>query len=192
VDALAPGAEQRERLLQAGTEALRTAVLEKHPHLAAAFAVAAVADLATERARWARIDLSKGDAARGKIVFEQRQCARCHAGNARLGPDLKGVAQRWSAEDLFLQIADPNRTISPTWKGERFVLKDGREFTGSIVYDSPAGMLVQITPDETIRVTGAELRSRAPSDVSLMPPGLLQGLSDSDLADLHAWLAALK
>ena len=150
------------------------------------------ANIEQERSRWSKLDISKGDTTRGKAIYEQRQCARCHSGNARLGPDLKGVAQRWSVEDLFLHIADPHRQISPAWKGERFVLKDGHEFTGSVVYDSPAGMLVQISPDETVRIIGTELKSRTSSEISLMPPGLLLGLSDTELADLHAWLRSIK
>jgi hypothetical protein len=53
-------------------------------------------------------------------------------------------------------------------------------------------MLVQISPDETVRITGAELKERTPGAISLMPPGLLLGLSDAELADLHAYLRTLK
>jgi putative heme-binding domain-containing protein len=161
------------------------------PEQAKALGLSSILNLAEEQTRWAKLDVSRGDPAKGKLIFEQRQCARCHSGNSRLGPDLKGVTTRWSVADLFLHTSDPSRQISPTWEGETFTLKDGRQFTGRAVYDSPEAVLVQTTPDETVRITGEELQSRRKAEVSLMPPGLLMGLSDAELADLHAYLRSL-
>lgn len=165
----------------------------KFPEQARALDVGAGMDLTKERQRWAAIVWSKGDAAHGKSIFEQRLCARCHGGQgtSRLGPDLKGVTKRWSPEDLMLQIADPNRQISPTWDAEMFVLRDGRQLVGKMIYDSPAGMLIQTSPDETVRVIGGELKERKKSEVSVMPAALLSGLADEDLAALWAFMAKL-
>jgi putative heme-binding domain-containing protein len=165
---------------------------EVFPEQAKVLGTSPILNLAEEQARWAKLDVSKGDSTKGKVIFEQRQCARCHSGNARLGPDLKGVTTRWSVADLFLHTSDPSRQISPTWEGETFTLKDGRKFTGRAVYDSPSAVLVQTTPDETVRITGEELQSRRKAEVSLMPPGLLMGLIDAELADLHAYLRSLQ
>jgi putative heme-binding domain-containing protein len=190
--ALSPDTKVRLQLIGGTASVMQSALLDKYPDLSASFPAAPGLDLAREQTRWSMLDVDEGNPARGKVIYEQRLCARCHSGNARMGPDLKGVAQRWSVSDLFLHVADPNRQISPAWKGERFVLRDGREFNGVAVYDSPAGMLVQVSPDETVRITGAELKQRLPSDISLMPPALLQGLSDAALADLHAYLRTMK
>ncbi|RBP37651.1 putative heme-binding domain-containing protein [Roseimicrobium gellanilyticum] len=173
-------------------EEIEAAVREFFPEQAKALPPSSILNLAEEQARWAKLDVSKGDSTKGKVIFEQRQCARCHSGNARLGPDLKGVTTRWSVADLFLHTSDPSRQISPTWEGETFTLKDGRQFIGRAVYDSPSAVLVQTTPDETVRITGEELQSRRKAEVSLMPPGLLMGLTDAELADLHAYLRTLQ
>lgn len=175
---------------------LETAARKKFPEQAALLTNNIMMDLEKERARWSRLDVSRGSASEGKVVFEQRQCARCHTGGSRLGPELKGVTTRWNVPDLFLHTVDPSRQISPTWEGETFTLKDGRQFTGRAVYDSPEAILVQTTPDETVRITGTELQSRRKAEVSLMPPGLLTGLltglTDQDLANLHAYLRELE
>lgn len=55
----------------------------------------------------------------------------------------------------------------------------------------PWTALVSFAADETVRITGEELQSRRKAEVSLMPPGLLMGLSDAELADLHAYLKSL-
>ena len=59
------------------------------------------------------------------------------------------------------------------------------------MYDSPEGLLLQTGPDATIRITGEELTARQPSSQSLMPTGLLDAVTDAELADLYAYLQTL-
>jgi len=134
------------------------------------------------------LTLTGGDAARGKTVFEQRGCAACHSGSSRLGPGLKGVAARFSPRDLFLAIVDPNRDVSPTYHTKTVTTKAGESYTGVMIYDSPAAKLIQTSADTTVRVTAAEFASESTSATSLMPVGLLEGLTDAQLADLYAYL----
>ena len=183
---------QESRPTEPNAAELENAMRKRFPEESTALISSPILNLDQELARWAKLDVSKGDASRGKVIFEQRQCVLCHAGGSRLGPDLKGITTRWSVPDLFLHTADPSRQISPTWEGETFTLKDGRQFTGRPAYDSPEAILVQTTPDETVRITGPELQSRRKAEISLMPPGLLAGLTDAELADLHAYLRELK
>jgi len=132
-----------------------------------------------------------GDASRGKAVFEQRTCHACHTGSSRLGPDLKGAAARLSPGDLFLAIVDPNRDVSPAHQTQAVTTKSGETYTGVMIYDSPTVKLLQTSADNTARILGKDIVSVAPSAVSLMPAGLLQGLKDQELADLYAYLKAL-
>jgi len=57
-----------------------------------------------------------------------------------------------------------------------------------MIYDSPAAKLIQTSADTTVRVTAAEFASESTSATSLMPVGLLEGLTDAQLADLYAYL----
>ena len=45
-------------------------------------------------------DWDAGDAKRGETLFNRLSCARCHGGRRALGPDLQGVAKRFSRSDL--------------------------------------------------------------------------------------------
>ena len=63
---------------------------------------------------------------------------------------------------------------------------------GVVVYESPTAKLIQTGPDTTIRLAGDEMVSVQPSRVSLMPPGLLNGLNDGELADFYAFMKTLK
>lgn len=141
--------------------------------------------------RLAHIDWKSGQSERGRGIFEMRLCSRCHGSNP-LGPDLKGVAARLGREDLFAAIVDPDRDISPAWEGKKIVTHDGSTHVGVVIYESPGALLLQTGADSTLRLTGSQIASIQPSRISLMPPGLLEGLNDRDLADFYAYLLTLK
>ncbi len=167
-----------------------------HPSEAAALEQSTTVDLTAWRTRLAAIDWSTGSVEAGRAVFERQSCHRCHRGgerrgNDRLGPDLAGAAARFSREDLFAAIVDPSRNVAPLYHTTIITTHDGRVFQGLIVYESPDGTLLQTGPDTTVRITGDELASQRGGEQSLMPTGLLAGLSDEQLADLDAYLRSL-
>ncbi len=138
------------------------------------------------------IKWESGRSERGQKLFEERMCYRCHGDAGRLGPDLFGVAQRLSREDLFAAIVDPNQEVSPANYGKLITTKSGSAYTGFLVYDSPSVKLVRTGPDATVRLTGDEVVEVNTSKLSLMPSGLLDGLANQDLADLYAYLKTLR
>jgi putative heme-binding domain-containing protein len=92
---------------------------------------------------------------------------------------------------LFAAITDPSREISPAFQATLIATAGGRVYHGVVIYDSPEGILVQTGPDTTVRITDTDGLVRRPSRQSLMPNGLLNQLSDQDLADLYAYLKTL-
>jgi putative membrane-bound dehydrogenase-like protein len=141
--------------------------------------------------RLSAVDWSSGDPNRGNAVYQQRLCLHCH-GRSRIGPELAGVATRLSRQDLFAAITDPSRDISPAWQGQEFTTKNGTTYVGVVIYESPTAKLIQTGPDTTVRITGNEIATVNPSRISLMPGGLLNGLTDQELADLYAFLLSKK
>jgi putative heme-binding domain-containing protein len=144
------------------------------------------------RSRVAAIDFTTGDAQRGLLVFQQRACATCHAGSKRLGPNLKGVAQRFDPTDLYLHVYEPNAAISDLYKAIEVTTKTGETYIGVTVYDSPAVTIIEAGMGELIRFTRAQIRSQRPASRSPMPPALMTGATDTDLADLYAYLKTLR
>jgi len=141
--------------------------------------------------RLEQIDFATGDVHRGLAVFQKKACHRCHQGGSRLGPDLAGAAGRFSREDLFAAIIEPSREVAPLYRTTMVTTRSGKTYLGMVVYESPDGTLLQISPDTTVRITGEELLLMQPSSQSLMPTGLLNDLTDQDLADLYAYLKSL-
>ena len=135
--------------------------------------------------------LDRGDSERGKVIFQRRGCEGCHRGTRRLGPDLKGVGSRFSTRDLLVAIVDPDRDISPAYVATQVVTRDGSVHRGLMVYQSPAATLMQTTADSTVRFAAKDVLQIGKSSESFMPKGLLDGLSDVEVADLLAYLKAL-
>jgi putative heme-binding domain-containing protein len=148
-------------------------------------------DLASWQKRLATIEWSRGHAAAGKSVYEKRSCHRCHGGSGRLGPDLAGAATRFSRDDLFAAIVDPNREVAPVYQTTEVVTDSGQVYNGLVVYESPETTMLQTGPDTVVRVGSVRKDGMRKSNVSLMPMGLLNDLSDRELADLYAYLKTL-
>jgi putative heme-binding domain-containing protein len=121
-------------------------------------------------------------------VFVQASCAACHSGAQALGPDLAGVASRFSRADLFTAILQPSRDVAPRYRATVLTTEDGKVYQGLIIYEATDGVLLQSGPGTTVRVAGGQIASRRVSDISLMPAGLLDKLADRDVADLYAFL----
>ena len=131
-----------------------------------------------------------GDAGRGHVLYAAKACNRCHDGGT-VGPDLAGVTGRFSRADLFRSIAEPDADIPARYRGTLIVTTAGKIVAGLVVYESADGVLLKNADAQTVRVATADIESRRLMDVSLMPRGLLRGLSVADLADLEAYLKTL-
>ena len=57
-----------------------------------------------------------------------------------------------------------------------------------IVYDAVDGIILQTNADTVVRIAGDKVAAKRTVDVSLMPAGLLDKLTDSEVADLFAYL----
>lgn len=141
--------------------------------------------------RIAEVNWEHGDRDRGRKLFESRSCAQCHGGRKALGPDLAGVAQRFSRVDLFTAIAAPNRDVSSQYRTSLIVTTKGVVHTGLVIYESADGLLLRSATNQTFRIEADEIESRNQLGVSLMPNGLLKGLKPGDLADLFAYMSGL-
>lgn len=137
------------------------------------------------------VDWHKGDTSRGEKLFSKLSCTRCHGGRKALGPDLQGVARRFSREDLFAAIVDPNRDISARYQLTTVQTKAGKVYSGLIVYESVDGLILRDSDHKTYRIEAEDIDLKVQQRRSLMPNGLLRNVGDQDLADLNAYLRRL-
>jgi putative heme-binding domain-containing protein len=132
-----------------------------------------------------------GDAARGKFLFSQAKCAQCHSGQTALGPDLAGIAKRFSMEDLFRSIYEPSRDVSDRYRATKILTADGQVVIGMSIYDAVDGITLQAADGTVVRINKDDIEEKAFATESIMPAGLLEGFTDAQIADLYAYLKTL-
>lgn len=165
---------------------------KEHPALAAKLGGPDGVDVAGWERRLAAVAWDQGDAERGRAVFAKASCAACHSGSQAVGPDLAGVAGRFSRADLLTAILQPSKDVSPRYRTVQIATTDGKVYQGLVVYEAVDGLILQTGPAATVRLGGNQIESRGFSDRSLMPVGLMDKLTDGEIADLLAYLKALK
>ncbi len=143
------------------------------------------------KALLATVDWDSGNAARGATLYAKRSCTQCHGAKGALGPDLSGVANRFSKEDLFAAILLPSRDVPARYQTSLVQTRDGKTFSGLIIYESVDGFLLRNGTGQTFRIETHQVEERRKSPVSLMPTGLLKDFTPTDYADLFAHLQTL-
>jgi putative heme-binding domain-containing protein len=133
---------------------------------------------------------------RGRQLYGAVACAACHRfvnEGGSIGPDLTGVAGRFSLHDLLESIVEPSKVISDQYQAINIRLKNGDVVNGRVGNLSGADINViedMFEPGKMTNVKRAEIQSIEPSKVSPMPEGLLNSLQLDEIQDLVAYLLA--
>src|SRR5262249_42317155 len=141
--------------------------------------------------RLAKVAWDKGDAARGKLVYTKASCAQCHGGAAALGPDLARVTGRFSRDDLVTALLQPSKDVSPRYRTTQLTTAAGTVYQGIIAYEAVDSVLMLTGAGQSVRLAHKQISERKLLATSLMPAGLLDRLSDTQIADLYAYLKSL-
>lgn len=131
----------------------------------------------------------KGVAARGRPVF-LKNCATCHqlfGDGAALGPELNG-ADRGNLDFLLTSILDPSAQIRGEYQAVQVALTDGRVLLGLVADKTEQGITLIDANRQLTRIPKADIEEIKASSVSLMPDGILDNLSDSEIRDLFRYL----
>ena len=139
-----------------------------------------------------------GDADRGRSAFfegGETQCAACHRVQGRgqwVGPDLSTIGTKYGKDGLLTSILSPSAAIGYNFRSDIVALNDGRIVTGLPVEETAARLVLKTAEGQRITVDPAEIEQKRSSDVSLMPEGLAQQLTDDQIVDLLAFLETLR
>jgi putative heme-binding domain-containing protein len=160
-------------------------------HWKGLLAVAPTAETRAESERIVKVlRAGAGIVERGAAVFRER-CGACHrlfGEGGDIGPELTGY-DRGSADFWLQNILTPSLEIREGYGAYVVETKDGRVLTGMIKAQDARGLTLHNLAGQTVRLGSAEVKSQTASPVSLMPSGLLVGLSDEALRDLFAYLS---
>jgi putative heme-binding domain-containing protein len=132
--------------------------------------------------------LAAADKSQGRVVFA-KVCANCHrlyGHGAQIGPDLTGSG-RQNLDYVLLNLVDPSAAVGADYRMTVAVMKDGRVLNGLVIAKSERVLTLQ-TARERQTIERDEIEELRPSSQSLMPDGLLQPLTETQIRDLVAYL----
>ena len=157
------------------------------------------------RQKWSLDDLAslhgsegpKGDVERGRLLFREALCARCHRVGLRgaaVGPDLTFVSRRFSRKDVLESVLTPSKSVAENYRLETITTLSGQTHTGRII---PEGdyrsekvrlSLDPLDASKVVEIDKKEIDQHNASPVSPMPSGLLDTLTLDEVRDLLAYL----
>jgi len=129
---------------------------------------------------------------RGKELYTRASCATCHrfdnTGGSQ-GPDLTGVASRFSVKDILDALVEPSASVSDQYRDLEF-WKDGGEVVVGRLEDELDGNYIVRTGllDERVVVPVDAVTEKREHPLSRMPEDLLDPFDEDEVLDLLAFL----
>lgn len=130
----------------------------------------------------------------GKKMFSAGRCIACHRFQGEggySGPDLGSVGQRFSIRDMLVSICEPSDSVSEQYYASLVKLKDGESLYGRVIYKNDKEIAVAPNPynlGELVKKSADSVESIEPSQISMMPPGMIASMNKDELRDLMAYL----
>ena len=129
-----------------------------------------------------------GDPRAGRLLFS-KTCQQCHTlfdVGGKVGPDITG-SNRGDLDYILQNVVDPNAVIPNDYRTWNLETKDDRVITGIVIHQDDNAVTI-VTANESLVIPRNEIGSLRQGELSMMPEGLLQVLSDDDVCDLIAYL----
>ena len=104
----------------------------------------------------------------------------------KIGPELTG-SNRGDLNYLLLNILYPSDDIADSYKMVTIATKDGRSLSGNISQEDGQKVVLNMVGQKTT-IPKSDIKSRAVSDFSMMPAGLLQALKNEEVVALFKYM----
>lgn len=141
-----------------------------------------------------------GDPENGEKLFHDKtrlSCTLCHQIYGREihkpAPNLFGVGDKFTVTELVRAIEKPSAFVLPGFETTQITTKEGGEVVGILRSVSvESGYSITDIGSETHKITHDKVAAKKSLKGSLMPEGLMAGLSAGEYGDLIAFLMAQK
>jgi len=124
----------------------------------------------------------------GQAVFA-KACATCHLLNGKgtaIGPDLTGSWR--NGLDYFLEsVIDPNAVVGEAFQLNVLTRKNNAVVIGTVLNETADSLTIR-TLTETLNVPLVDIKTRQVLEQSMMPPGLLNTLTERETITLLKFL----
>src|SRR5262245_33987542 len=152
---------------------------------------------ATDTAAWLKRLEGPADPDAGRRVFEHPRltgCYKCHRVDGRgvnVGPDLS-LAGRTERRWIVESILQPAASVAPHYQPWRIDTVDGRTLTGLLVHTYLDESHYVDPKGDRFKIEAKDVAESNAARGSIMPDGLIDGLTDQEVRDLVAYLASRK
>ena len=136
-----------------------------------------------------------GDPARGEAIFRRAtlSCFSCHAlggAGGQVGPDLSNVGAASPLDYIVDSVLSPNKTVKEGYNSFAVLTKNKQMFTGVFVRETPTHLILRDGVTDEIPIALNTIAKKREAG-SLMPNGLVDGLSRGEFVDLIRFLSEL-
>jgi putative membrane-bound dehydrogenase-like protein len=130
-----------------------------------------------------------GDAKAGERIFGSK-CTSCHTlfgKGGKVGPDLTAY-KRDDLDVMLASLINPSAEIREGYASYVVSSLDGRTLGGLLVDQDTRIVVIRNSEGRDVVVRREEIEEMKASSISLMPEGLLNGMSEREVRDLFAYL----
>lgn len=134
-----------------------------------------------------------GDIAKGKEVFT-KTCAVCHKAKgegADIGPPLDGAGVN-GIESLLRNILQPSAAVESGFRVYRVETTEKQIVEGLLFSQNDEEIVIRRPGQENARMPRKQIKRSGYTQTSIMPEGVIDGLTEKETADLFAYLLTLK
>ncbi len=136
-----------------------------------------------------------GDPAQGERVFRRKDltCLNCHAiagAGGQVGPGLESIGASAQPDYLVDSILQPNKQVKENYHAITVATDDGRVYTGIKRRQTDSDLVLRDSEDREVSIPLASVAAQKIAG-SIMPAGLADGLTHSELVDLVRFLSVL-
>lgn len=140
-----------------------------------------------------RMPLTEGEVSRARKLLNENACLSCHRFDGMgsyLGPDLTGVGERRSSEQIHTSLVSPNKEVLPENRSVLLVTPDGKAIAGRLLNQD--GFTVQLIDSASQLKSFQKSSLREFTIVTANPmPSYANKMSVQDLTDLVHYLSSL-
>ncbi len=124
---------------------------------------------------------------------EQLNCLKCHAiggSGGLVGPDMISLGASAQPDYLLESLLNPNAKVKENYHTTVVATVDGEVFAGVQIQKSDKTLTLRTAENKVIEVPVADIEEQT-QGVSLMPEGLVDNLTDDEIAALVRFLSEL-
>ncbi|QDT06107.1 hypothetical protein K227x_45140 [Rubripirellula lacrimiformis] len=138
---------------------------------------------------------SHGSAAKGEQIYRQSslQCVACHAigtAGGLVGPNLISIGGSAQIDYIIESLIDPSAKLKEGYTTLSLLSDEGQLINGIVIGRDEDAVRMRLADGKEVQIDADSIELEKPGK-SLMPAGLVDPLSESDLVDLVAFLSAL-